>query len=176
MITREKKSKIIEELNDNIKLAKSMIFFNFHGVDVMKTNQLRRELKAKKALYKVAKKTLIKKALEQQYNFKSSLNLDGEVALIFNQEDNIIEVVKFILSQIKKDKFKILGGIFENEYRDAAFIIELSRLPSKSILYVNLLNALNSPLGRLVGALNGGIIDFIRVLNEISKIKNQNAF
>ena len=83
----------------------------------------------------------------------------------------IKSTMKFILNQIKKNKFKILGGLWKNEYKDANFIMELSRLPSKEMIYGNLLMALNSPLKRLVGVLEGGIGNFIRVLDQIVKLK-----
>jgi len=171
MITRDKKTKIIEELDRDIESAKAIFFLNFHGEDVAKTNRLRKALKSEKITYKVARKTLIKKALEK-YNFKgTAVNYEGEIALMFSGEEDVVLAAKFILNQIKKNKFKILGGLWKNEYKDANFIMELSRLPSKEMIYGNLLMALNSPLKRLVGVLEGGIGNFIRVLDQIVKLK-----
>ena len=148
-----------------------MLFLNFHGESVARTSQLRKELKEKEAFYKVAKKTLIKKAVGI-FDFKGKIaDLEGEAGLVFIRGENFSDIAKFIAQSAKKGKFKILGGIFDKEYRDAAFAIDLSKLPPREIIYAKLLGALNSPLGRLVGVLNGEIVSFIRVLDRASKLK-----
>lgn len=174
MITKQKKSEILRELDEIIKTAKETVFLNFHGESVAKTNFLRKELKKREAAYKVAKKTLIKKILANLGFKGESPNFEGETALVLNKGGDIIDVLKFIAKQTKNGKFKILGGIFENEYKNAEFMIELSKIPAKEIIYARFLYALNSPLSGLVGALNGGIINFIRVLNQISKQATNN--
>ncbi len=170
MITREKKEEIIKDLENNIQESKNVIFLNFNKADVTKTNQLRKELKNKEAYYKVAKKTLIRKAFGK-FGFKGDLlaSLKGETALIFLKGEEFADIVKSILTRVKEGKFKIFGGVFEKEFQNAETIISLSKLPSKPILYANLIYTLNSPLRRMVGVFNGSITNFVRVLNQISK-------
>lgn len=169
MITKEKKEETIKDLISNIKESKNVIFLNFNKADVAKTNQLRKELKNKEAYYKVAKKTLIRKAFDA-FDFKGDLlkELKGETALIFLKGEGFIDIVKSILTKVKEGKFKIFGGLFEKEFQNAEFIVSLSKLPSKQILYANLVYALNSPLRRMVGVFNGSITNFVRVLDQAS--------
>lgn len=171
MITKEKKNKIINELKQMAEAANSVIFVNFHGESVVKTSALRRELRKKFALYKVAKKTLVEKSFEGE-NYKGKFtDFKGELAAIFNNGDDMVGVLKHINSLVKEGKFKILGGVFEKEYRDAEFMIAISKLPPKEVILQQLLGLLNSPVKSMVDALSGGIINFIRVLDQIAKAK-----
>lgn len=171
MITKEKKSKIIDELKRIAGSANSIIFVNFHGESVVKTSALRRELRKKSSLYKVAKKTLVEKSFEGE-NYKGKfVDFKGELAAIFNSSDNIAEVLKHINSLAKEGKFKILGGVFEKEYRNAEFMTAISKLPPKEVILQQLLSLLNSPAKSMVDALSGGIANFIRVLDQIAKAK-----
>jgi len=170
-ITREKKEHIINDLSESIADSKSLIFLNFHGETVEKTRDLRKELRKMDAIYKVARKTLIKKALDKS-DFKGSFSdFKGEMALVFARREDASGVLKFISKKTDKKKFQILGGVFDNEFRDKDFMAALSELPPKEILHYQLLNVLISPLRRVVGSLNGGITNFIRILDQVARSK-----
>src|SRR3990172_12174239 len=63
-LTREKKTKIVEELAGRFKKQKIAIFTDFRGVNVTKLTTLRREMKKAGAEFKVAKKTFLRIALK----------------------------------------------------------------------------------------------------------------
>lgn len=170
MITvKEKKSKAINEIKEKAGASKSVIFLNFCGETVVKTMKLKKELAKRESSYKVAKKTLIKKALTDSGVSGIYPDFKGELALIFSQTENISDVLKFLSITAKEGKFKVMGGVFENEFKDAIFMAALSKLPSKEVIYYQLVNTLNAPLKQTVDALQGGILAFIRILDQVSK-------
>jgi len=169
MITKEKKQTVINELNKESLDSKSLIFLNFHEASVAKTFVLRRELRKKDASYKVARKTLIKKAFQNSGFEGDFTDFKGEMAVLFLYQDNIADILKFILGFQKEGKFKLMGGIFENTYRTADFMFAISEIPSKEVLYYQLVNTINAPLKQMVDVLNGGIVNLINVLNQIAK-------
>ena len=65
MLTRKQKEEVVEELTDKIKRQQSLVFTDVTGVNVGEIQSLRRELRKEGIEYKVAKKNLIKLALEK---------------------------------------------------------------------------------------------------------------
>ncbi len=148
-----------------------IIFINFHGLSTAAIFKLRNLMRAGSAQYKVAKKTLIKKALGD-FNFSGTMpDLEGEVGLIFAQaEEEIANIAKNLAKFIKEHKeLSVLGGIMENKFIEKKMVSELAVIPSREILLTNLVYILNSPLRRLVGSLEGNLQKFVIVINQIKK-------
>jgi len=59
-ISRDKKEQIVKELQDKIKNAKSVVFFDYTGINVKNTRELKKKLKESKAEFFVAKKKINK--------------------------------------------------------------------------------------------------------------------
>lgn len=168
-ITKQKKAEIISDLENNLGLSKSVIFLEFHGETVEKTRGVRKELRKKDAFYKVARKTLVGKAF-QKYGFRGIVpDFKGEMALVFVFEDNIADVLKFISGFAKEGKILIVGGIYDNEFRNAPFMLAVSKIPPKEVLYCELMNTINAPLKQMVDVLTGGIVSLINILNQVAK-------
>lgn len=169
--TRQKKEEIIKDLKENLKKAKLIIFVNFHGLNVSAATQLRRLLGNIGARYLVAKKTLIKKALESFGLEGEILNLEGEVAMAFCEQDPILSA-KAIEQFAKKNKaIKILGGVFENKYIGQKSVIMLANVPPREVLLGQFVHVINAPIQGLVVTLNGVMRNFVNVLNQIKNVK-----
>ncbi len=159
-ISKQKKAEIIEELEQKVKSSETVVFVNFHGLSVANTTELRRQLKAEGVGYRVAKKTLIRKAFESSGRAISGdwPILDGEVALAYlNLKDgDPISPAKGIHEFQKKVKegIKILGGVFQGAFTDAAAMMSIAAIPPRETLYAQLANLFNSPIQRLVVALD----------------------
>lgn len=172
MITKQKKEEILKKLEINLKKAKIVVFVNFHGLSVSLANELRKILRNMGVTYVVAKKTLIKKALET-FGFSGEMpKLEGEIAIALSEGDPIASA-KALEQFAKKNKGKInlIGGVFENKYIGAETVIMLANIPPREILLGQLVNIINSPIQGLVVTLNGITTKFVRILNEIAKNK-----
>ena len=171
-ITKQKKEEILKRLQEKIKEAKIVVFVNFHGLSVLSAIELRRKLRQIMTGYLVAKKTLIKKALEQ-FNFPGEPpKLDGEIALAFSREDPVVSA-KAIEQFAKKNKtIKILGGVFESSFVGADKVIVLANIPPREILLGQFVNIINSPVQGAVSVLGGIIKNFAVVLNQVAKSRS----
>ncbi len=89
MLTREQKKQIVEELADKMKRQKSLIFTDVTGVNVGEIQDLRRKLREQEIEYKVAKKNLIKLALEKEKQDLDISEFNGSLALAFSYKDPI---------------------------------------------------------------------------------------
>jgi large subunit ribosomal protein L10 len=148
-ITRQKKEEILGKVTEGLKSAGSAVFVNFHGLLVGEVTALRKALREQGISYAVAKKTLARKALDAQ-GYKGEIpDLSGELAIAWGT-DAIAparEVNEF--EKKYKDKVKILGGVFEGEYRDRDGMKMIAMIPSREVLLSQIAYLLKSPLQRL---------------------------
>ncbi len=168
-VTRQKKEEVLKSLKEGFKKAKIVMFVNFHGLNVKAANELRKILRGLGVSYGVAKKTLIKKALEG-FSFEGVLpNLEGEIAVAVSENDSL-ETIKAVENFAKKNKtLKFAGGIFENKYIEGKTVVMLANIPPREILLGQLVNIINSPVRGLVVTLNGVTRKLVSVLSQIKK-------
>jgi len=153
-ITKEKKENICAKIQQILKDYSTIVFVNFHGLTVGDTTQLRRNLRQEQASYLVAKKTLVKKALEKLTVAGEQPVLEGELALAFG-EDQIASARGIYEFQKKhKDNLSILGGIFEGAFMDKEKMLSIAQIPPLKTLYGQFANIINSPIQGLVIALD----------------------
>ena len=152
-ITRSKKKEILDKLTDVVK-SKAMVLVSFKGLPVSTATELRRSLTAQGTRYLVVKKTLLKKAFSTSGINGSLPDLPGETAIAYGEDalvgaKGIYEFEKKTLGQIK-----IVGGVYEGNYADAAMMTSLAQVPSREVLYGQFVNIINSPIAGLVMALD----------------------
>ncbi len=170
-ITKEKKEEILKNLQENMEAAKVIIFVNFHGLNVAAATELRDILRKTGAKYLIAKKTLLRRALES-FGLEGEIpELEGEVAAAFSEGDPAA-CAKELKNFAKKNSIKLLGGVFENKVVGKETIVMLANIPSREVLLGQLVNVINSPIQGLVGTLNGVTRNFVGVLNEIKNSRS----
>ncbi len=172
MLTRIQKSKIVEELTDNFKRQKIAIFSDNHGISVSKLQSLRRLLKKEEAEYKVAKKTLLDRALEEANVEFRTKELQGEIGVTFGYSDEIIPAKTLLKFSRSNETFKLLGGILGQRLLSAKDVVILAKLPSKDVLIGKFIGTLQAPMRELVNVLQGNIRNLVTVLYKIKNNKS----
>lgn len=153
MITKQKKSEIIDNIKNNVKKASIVMFVNFHGLNVKLASELRRLLSKAGSKYFVTRKTLVKKALESSSFGGEMPNMEGETAVVYATGDPLSSA-SALNDFAKKNKIlKILGGIFESRYIGTDRVVALASIPPREILLSQFLNIISSPKRGLVVAL-----------------------
>ena len=159
---KQKKGEILEKIQKKLSKAEFVAFVNFHGLNVALVSDLRKKLKATGAEYDVAKKTLVKKGLNDIGYGGEMPKLDGEVAVITSVDP--LAPSKIVNDFIKKNKvLAALGGVYEKTYVGADVIKMLGNIPPREVLLAQIVNIINSPIQGIVVALDG-----------ISKLKTEN--
>ncbi len=115
--TREQKGVIIDKLEDALKNATSSVFVHFTKVNVAEESAMRRALRADGVSYFVAKKTLIRRALDKLGHKHDDLPLEGEVAVAYGGGADATVAARLVHEFGKKlvDRLTILGGVFEGK-------------------------------------------------------------
>ena len=170
--TKEQKKKIIEDLTDELKEFKSLVFVDYKGLTVKDASDIKKLCKKQKVDYVVAKKTLIKLALEKAGIKDIDVKqLSGNIALVIGFEDEIAPAK--IVGKFAKDheSLKMLGGIMESKFIDLNQVIALSKIPSKLELLSKLVGSINAPVSGFVNVLAGNLRGLVQVLNSIKEQK-----
>ena len=149
-LTKDKKSKILSNLKQAVADANSIVFVNFHGLPVNLTDELRGGLRESDTSYMVARKTLIKLALDEAKIEGEMPELTGEIALAYGQD--LLNPAKSVYDFSKKnpDLISIVGGVFEGRYMDSEAMTTIAKIPPREVLYGQLVNVINSPIQGLV--------------------------
>lgn len=147
--SRKKKEESLVKLASGLRDSKSVVFVNFHGLLVGEVTELRRKLREGGVSYAVAKKTLARKALAEQGYKGECPDLSGELAIAWSADlmAPAREVNEF--EKKLKDKVKILGGVFEGEYKDRDSMKAIAMIPSREVLLSQIAFLLKSPMQRL---------------------------
>lgn len=153
-ITKEKKKEIYKKVQGAIEDSESMVFVNFHGLSVAETTQLRKGLREEGVNYTVAKKTVIKRALDDSKTKGDAPELEGELAIAYSED--LIAPARGIneFKKSHKDNIDILGGIFEGKYMNKEEMLEIATIPAVPVLRGMFVNVINSPIQGLVIALS----------------------
>lgn len=153
-ISKSKKGEIVEKLKKALKSAKSLVFVNFHGLNVSNSNVMRRTLRSEGISYAVVKKTLTDRVLDGEKFSGSKPSIEGELALAWGEDSLSPAREVYAFQQKFPDNLKIVGGVFENRFMTAIEMEELARIPTIEVLRGKFVNIINSPMARLVVGLN----------------------
>jgi large subunit ribosomal protein L10 len=153
-LTKQQKEDVQAKLEEALNSANSVVFVHAKGIPVSDTQAMRAKFRENGVGYRVAKKSLIKRALSTKNYEGTQPAFEGELAIAWG-EDLVAparEVQGFVKST--KDKMQIVGGIFEGRYMSAAEMTEIATIPSQHTLHAQFVMLINSPIQQFVMALD----------------------
>lgn len=161
--TKAEKAAVIEKLEKALKESTSSVLVHFSKLTVAEESSMRRELRKEGVSYFVAKKTLIRRALESLGHAHADVPMEGEVAVAYGGGEDATIVSRLVHEFGKKfaDKLAILGGIFEGKLVGAAHMQEIATIPPMQTLRAMFAQIVNSPRQR-----------FAVVLSKVAEKKN----
>lgn len=165
--TKEQKKKILENLKEKIAKQKAMVFVTIEGLKAKDVFDLRKRLKEADCLLQVIKKTLLNLVFkEKKFDFDAK-KLEGQPALIFGLKDEITPAkIAFNFSK-ENEKLKILGGFFDDKFRNSEEIIALAKIPSRQELLAKVVRSISAPISNFVYTLQANIKGLIGVLSKL---------
>lgn len=163
-ITRQKKEEIVAKVAAAAKSAKTLVFANFKGLTVAEQNEMRKAFRAQGIGYTVAKKSLIRRALESAGYEGTAPELSGEIGLAYGpisaeattgKEDEIAPARELNVF-VKKfgEHLAFAGGVFGGKYVDKEGISAIASIPGMETLRAMFAQVINSPIQRLAVVLN----------------------
>src|SRR5437764_3013254 len=159
-MNREQKSAAIAEIAAQIEESQAIFAVDYRGISVPQVAELRGRLREADASFKVVKNSLTERAADASGAEALKELLTGPTALTFVRGD-IATAAKAIADYGRTTQLlPFKGGLMEGAPLDVEQIRALSRLPSREVLYGQLVGVVASPVSGLVrtlSALLGGL-------------------
>ncbi len=151
---QEAKKVLVEEIKENLKQAKSVVFLDYTGLSGNEAVDLRKKATKAGVIYKVYKNRLMLRALnELGITGFDAKHLEGTTSVAFGQDE--VSASKIVVDGINDyGKMSVKFGLLDGRVIDEAEIKQLAKTPSKEVLIAMLLSALNGPMSALCRALD----------------------
>ena len=172
---REDKALIIDELADKFSSNNNFYFTDASGLTVAEVNALRGLCFQKGIEYKVAKNTLIQKALEKLDTDYSALNenaLKGFTGIMFSPEAGNLpaKVIKEFRKTDKEGRPLLKAAAIDTDiFLGEENLNMLSNLKSKVELIGEIIGLLQSPATNVISALSSGKNNLAGIVKTLSE-------
>jgi large subunit ribosomal protein L10 len=166
---KEQKTALVKELSDRFGRASLALAAEYSGISAAETAEMRRKVRAVSGEIRVAKNTLIRRAIQDTPYRSLEDKLGGPVGLILSFGDPIAVAKTVAGFKDLGEKFKVRGGVMGGKPLSAAEIERLATLPPREVMMAQLLGLLNAPATRLVRLLNEPGSALARLIDAIGK-------
>jgi large subunit ribosomal protein L10 len=170
-MNRDQKAAAIAEIAANIDESQAVFAVDYRGISVPQVAELRSKLRESDATFKVVKNSLTERAADQVGAETLKALLEGPTALTFVRGD-IATAAKAVADYGRATQLlPFKGGLMDGAALDPDQIRSLSRLPSREVLYGQLVGVVASPIGGLVRTLGGLLGGLAVALGQVQQKK-----
>ncbi len=168
-MNRDQKAAAIAEIATHIEQSEAVFAVDYKGISVPQAAELRAKLRDADATFKVVKNSLTERAADQAGVDALKALLEGPTALTFVRGDAAVAAKAIADYGRATQLLPFKGGFMDGAALDSEQIRALSRLPSREVLYGQLVGMVASPVSGLVrtlGALLSGLAVALGQVNE----------
>ena len=159
---RTAKEAWVSSVHDVFASTEIVIITHYKGLTVAEMSDLRGQVRAAGARFKVTKNRLARRSLEGTQYANLAEHFTGPTAIAY--ADDPVAAAKVIAAFAKKnEKLVMIGGAFGQHQLNEEGIKQLATLPSLDELRGKLLALINTPATRLAGVLQAPAGQLARV-------------
>lgn len=163
MLRSEKEEKVAA-MREALETSKIVVVAHQTGLTVAESTDLRRQMRAAGAGFRVTKNRLARLALEGTAFEGLSDMFEGPTAIGYS--DDPVAAAKILSAYAKKnEKVQIVGGALDGKVLDKAAVETLATLPSLDELRAKLVGMIQTPATRIAGVLQAPAGQLARVMN-----------
>ena len=165
----EAKAREVEEFEQVLQGATSVVLADFTGLDVAAVSDLRRKCRAAGVEYHVIKNTLAKRAVQRVGLEEIETLLAGPNAWAVHKSDQVAAAK--VLADFGKThpNLKIRGGIVDGKLVSIQEVQALAKLPSRDVLLSQVLSVMQSPMTGFAGVLASMLRGFANAVDALAK-------
>ena len=172
-MARPEKEAVVSEFRGHLNKAQSVYVADYKGLTVEQITELRSAMRKQKVVFRVAKNTLVKRALREAGQEELSNVLVGPNAFIFSFDDPVApaRVIKEFKTKAKLEKPDVRGFALEGKFFSAKEFTKVADLPGKKELVAKVVGSIQAPLANFVFTLNGILREFVGTVDAIAQKK-----
>lgn len=165
------REKIVKQIKDGIEENASTFVISYSGMKASQIGEIRTNLKKAGVSMIVSKNSLARKALRDLDCEALTADLEKQTAFVVGNTDSV-EISKLLIKIAEgNEAIKVKGGLQEGRALTYDDVKRLSDLPSKEVLFAQLLGTIQAPITRLMSAMNAKSRDLLSILKQYSEKK-----
>jgi large subunit ribosomal protein L10 len=168
-MNREQKAAAIDEIAANIEGADAVFAVDYRGISVPQAAELRERLRQADTRFSVVKNTLTERAADRVGAEALKSMLEGPTALAFVRGDAAAAAKAISDYARQTDLLPFKGGLMNGDALDAGQIQSIARLPSRQVLYGQLVGVVAHPISGLARTLNALVSGLAIALGQIQE-------
>jgi large subunit ribosomal protein L10 len=174
-VSRADKETELNDLQAAFRQADTAVLVDYRGVTVPQVTELRRQIRAAGATYRVVKNTLAKRASAGTSLEPLQVHFAGTTAVVSTGTDPVA-LAKALTTFVKATPtMSIKAAVVQGRAVAPSAVADLASLPSKPELYAKLLFVLQAPMQQLVTVLSAVPRDLVNVLAAAERKRNDES-
>lgn len=172
-MNRDEKATVVEQLNDKFSKAKLAVVADYRGLSVPALQEIRRSLRDSNTELRVAKNTLLRRAVKGTSFEAMEIHFQGTTAISVSYDDPVAPAKALTDFAKSNPQLAIRAAILDGKALTADDLLALAKLPSKEVLLSKLLSVMQAVPTNFVQVLNGVPSKMVYMLQAIKDKKAQ---
>ena len=170
-MAKELKNLMVKEYVASLKDKKNFVLVSYQGVNSLEAVEYREKLRNSGVIFSVVKNSLIAIAFKEIGIPELKEYVHGQCAVAANVEECVVLAKALVDCEKEVENFKINGGYLDGRQVSPASIVELSKIPDRSVVNAQILAGIRSPMVGIVSGLNGVLRKLAVCFKEIKEKK-----